>query len=202
MLAIDKLAVLIARLEAESATVKSVRLIAPPAASVIAKSEVSIELRATEWATARSEPLTARPVIGSVIDSSAPSIGRRQIVLVIGNLAPLIARHEIWDVQRSPGWPLPVALPLVHVSTATCRVNWLSAAVRFSRTARAALIGDRAQDRFENRDEMVDSRREQLQNRMDNRPETIEDRQQYRDDMREDRQNYRDGAREDWQRVG
>ena len=58
---------------------------------------------------------------------------------------------------------------------------------------------DRAQNRFENRDEMVTSRRDSLQNRMQDRRNLIDDRQEFRDGSREDRQDYRDRAREDWQ---
>lgn len=51
---------------------------------------------------------------------------------------------------------------------------------------------DRMQSRFENRDEMVGSRRDQLQQRMEDRPESPGERQDYRQDLRDDR-------REDWQ---
>ena len=56
-----------------------------------------------------------------------------------------------------------------------------------------------AQGRFENREQMVSSRRDDLQSRMQDRQGIIDDRQANRDVTREDRQSYRDNAREDWQ---
>ncbi|MGI9456768.1 MAG: hypothetical protein ACR2NU_09410 [Aeoliella sp.] len=70
---------------------------------------------------------------------------------------------------------------------------------QFQQNRESGAFRDQAQNRFENRDDMVASRRDQLQSRMENRPDNIEDRRQYRDDVREDRQNYRDDARSDWQ---
>ena len=51
---------------------------------------------------------------------------------------------------------------------------------------------DRLQSRFENRDELVDARRDQLQDRMDNRPNSPEDRQDLREERREDWQDWVD----------
>lgn len=63
---------------------------------------------------------------------------------------------------------------------------------QFQQNRESGSFRDRFQSRFENRDEMVSSRREQLQNRMS-------DRQEFREGARQDRQDFREGAREDWQ---
>lgn len=59
-------------------------------------------------------------------------------------------------------------------------------------------IRDRASD-YRNREDLVASRRDNLQSRLDGRENGRDDRQDFRNDSREDRQDFREDAREDWQ---
>ena len=146
--------------------------------------------------------------IGAVDRTPGGRVGDRQLGAADRTPANRAGDRQLGGVDRTPGDMGRAAIPGLAAAGGAAAGSRLSGDMRSQLEARRGQVQqnresgafrDRAQGRFENREEMVASRREQLQNRMESRPDRIEDRQQYRDDMRQDRQDYRDSAREDWQ---
>lgn len=159
------------------------------------------------------------------IDRTTGRVGDRQIGSVDRTPGNRVGDRQLGAVDRTPGGRVGdgqlgavdrtqrdlasrAAIPGLAAAGGAAVGSRLSGDMQSQLSARRSQVQqnresgafqDRAQSRFENRDDMVASRREQMQSRMDNRPDNIEDRREYRDGSREDRQDYRDNAREDWQ---